>query len=41
MQNKALSHPKEKMDFKTDDAQFQPVQPLADLQNSLPQPFKR
>ena len=41
MQNKELSHPKEKMDIKVDLPSFQLVQPLADLQISLPQPFKR
>lgn len=35
-----LSHPK-KMGIKFDYASSQLVQPLANLQNSLPQPFKR
>ena len=41
MQNKELSHSKKKMDVRLIMPSSQPVQPLADLQNSLPQPFKR
>ena len=42
MQNKELSHLKEKkMDIKVDCPAPSWSQPLADLQNSLPQPFKR
>ena len=38
MQDKELSHPKEKkkMDIKVDYPSSSQVQPLADLQNSLP-----
>ena len=38
---KELSHPKKKMDTRLMTPSSQLVQPLANLQNSLPQPFKR
>ena len=42
MQNKELSHPKgKKWTLRWITPSSQQVQPLADLQNSLPQPFKK
>ena len=38
---KTLSPEEKKMDIKVDYAQLPVVQPLAYLQNSLPQPYKR
>lgn len=40
-QNKELSHPKKKIDIRLITPSSKLAQPLADLQNSLPQPFKR